>query len=154
MSGYTLDTHTDPAFCRAMGEICLPTLYIPDNEWESLNSRGLPQTKARRTKAIKTRTMTWARDHKHAHATDYRHIRNSPQVRVIVIAHMRSARYDLDNLTAAAKPVIDALRATGYLADDNCRIITAYDLRPGQPCTHPGWHGIEIHIQPLGQEHQ
>lgn len=154
MSGYTLDTHADPAFCRAMGEICLPTLYIPDNEWESLNSRGLPQTKARRTKAIKNRTMTWARDHKHAHAIDYRHIRNSPQVRVIVIAHMRSARYDLDNLTAAAKPVIDALRATGYLADDNCRIITAYDLRPGQPCTRPGWHGIEIHIQPLGQEHQ
>lgn len=147
-----IDTHADPEFCRQNGEICLPTLYIPDNEWESLNKRGMPQARASRTRAIKTRTHVWAQNYKSTHVREYRRIRSSRQVRVIVIAHMRSNRYDLDNITAAAKPVIDALRKLGYFIDDNKNIISAYDLRAGSTCTLARHHGIEIHIQPIGEQ--
>lgn len=150
MSDQTFDTHLDAQFCRSVGEICLPTIDIPANEWHTSNKRGMWQVKARRTKAVRLRANRIMLGWKNANHAEYQRVKDSPQVRVIAIAHMlTTGRYDPANIEPMVKPILDALTDLGFWPDDDMTHVLGVDYRAGARNTTRGWHGVEIHIQPI-----
>lgn len=142
--------HADPWECIRRGEVLLPPLEIPRNEWWTQNRRGHWRTGFAHTRAVKHRAIRWGANARNTDRAAYDRIRNADTIQFTVIEHpLTHGRFDPENSAPMVKAVIDALTATGWWADDDGSHIIGPDYRPGAPSARKGWYALEFHLQPF-----
>lgn len=118
----------------------MPTLTIPisDTEWLTANGRYHWADKAKRTKALRSKTAILARQRLQP-ITGPVHI-------TAFVAYPRGGRVDVHNAMASVKPCIDGLVDAGILVDDSTKYLLGPDMRVDTPTKTKGLHEVRLEI--------
>lgn len=111
------------------------TIPIPDHEWLTANGRYHWADKAKRTKALRSKTAILARKLEPmtgtVHATAH-------------VAYPRNGRVDVANSYISVKACIDGLVDAGVLEDDSHKYLIGPDMRVDTPTKVKGLHAVRI----------
>lgn len=115
------------------------TIPVGDTEWLSANDRHHWAAKAKRTKALRSKTALLAR-------------RLTPITGVVhacaFVAYPRAGRVDVANSYPTIKACIDGLVDAGILEDDSHKYLLGPDMRVDTPTRTKGLHQVRIVLTP------
>lgn len=115
------------------------TIPISDTEWLTANGRYHWADKAKRTKALRSKTAILAKQLEPTtgtvHATAF-------------VAYPRGGRVDVANSYPSIKACIDGLVDAGILEDDSHKYLIGPDMRVDTPTKTKGLHQVRIVLTP------
>lgn len=112
---------------------------ISDHEWLTANGRYHWADKAKRTKALRSKTALLARS-----LTPITGIVHA----AAFVAYPRGGRVDVANSYPSIKACIDGLVDAGVIVDDSNRYLIGPDMRVDTPTKTKGLHQIRIVLTP------